>query len=90
MVKYDHGNVVLNLIESHYEFGVSARAWDHLPLYPELIEEILARGPNEDGMYDNDDELMSEEEVGKYLRNLNKLTVEARRTYQSFKTFSQS
>lgn len=67
MVKYDHGNVVINLIESLYEFGVSARAWDHLPLYPELIEEILANGPNEDGMYDIDDELMSDEEVREVL-----------------------
>jgi hypothetical protein len=67
MVKYDHGNVVINLIESLYEFGVSARAWDQLPSNPEVIEEILELGPNEDGMYDIDDELMSEEEVREVL-----------------------
>jgi hypothetical protein len=67
MVKYDHGNVVTNLIESLYEFGVSARVWDQLPSNPEVIDEILELGPNEDGMYDIDDELMSEEQVREVL-----------------------
>ncbi|MEY5027974.1 MAG: hypothetical protein RLZ63_289 [Pseudomonadota bacterium] len=67
MIKYDYGNVVINLIESLYEFGVSARAWDQLPSNPEVIEEILELGPNEDGMYDIDDELMSEEQVREVL-----------------------
>lgn len=67
MVKHDHGNVVINLIESLYEFGVSARAWDQLPSNPEVIEEILEIGPNEDGLYDIDDELMSEEKVREVL-----------------------
>ena len=66
-VQYDYAGIVTRLIDSLYEFGVSARAWDHLPLNPELIEEILEGGPNEEGLYDIDDELMSEEQVREVL-----------------------
>ena len=55
--------IVTTLMDSLYEFGVSARAWDHLPLNPELIEEILEQDPDEDGLFDIDDEMMSLEEA---------------------------
>jgi hypothetical protein len=66
-VRYDYAGIVTRLIDSLYEFGVSARAWDHLPLNPEVIEEILELGPNEEGLYDIDDDLMSEEQVREVL-----------------------
>lgn len=59
----DYAAIVENLIESLYEFGVQARAWDHLPLIPEKIQEIIASGPNSDGLYDIDDELMTLDEA---------------------------
>jgi len=62
-VQYDYAGIVTRLIDSLYEFGVSARAWDHLPLNPELIEEILEQGPDEDGQFDIDGEMMSLEEA---------------------------
>ncbi|MFM7012802.1 MAG: hypothetical protein ACKO0Z_26330 [Betaproteobacteria bacterium] len=62
-VQYDYAGIVTRLIDSLYEFGVSARAWDHLPLNPELIEEILDQGPDEEGLFDIDDELMTLEEA---------------------------
>ncbi len=62
-VQYDYAGIVTRLIDSLCEFGVSARAWDHLPLNPELIEEILAQGPDEDGLFDIDDEMMTLEEA---------------------------
>lgn len=62
-VKYDYAGIINRLIDSLYEFGVSARAWDHLPLNPELIEEILEQGPDEEGLFDIDGEMMSLEEA---------------------------
>lgn len=62
-LKFDYANVVLNLVEALYEFGISARAWDHLPLTPDQIEEILDQGPDEDGLFDIDDQMMSLEEA---------------------------
>lgn len=62
-VQYDFAGVVTTLIDSLYEFGVSARTWDHLPLNPELIEEILEQGPDEDGLFDIDGEMMTIEEA---------------------------
>lgn len=62
-VQYDYAGVVTRLIDSLYEFGISARAWDHLPLNPEIIEEILEQGPDEDGQFDIDGEMMSLEEA---------------------------
>ena len=62
-VQYDYAGIVTNLIDSLYEFGVSARTWDHLPLNPELIEEILEQGPDEAGLFDIDGEMMTLEEV---------------------------
>ena len=59
----DYAGIVENLIESLYEFGVHARAWDHLPLIPEQIEEIINAGPDSDGLYDIDDELMTLDEA---------------------------
>lgn len=62
-MKYDYANVVQNLIEALYEFGVCARNWDQLPLTPDQIEEIIDQGPDDDGMYDIDDQLMSLEDA---------------------------
>lgn len=62
-VQYDYAGIVTRLIDSLYEFGVSAREWDHLPLNPELIEEILEQGPDEEGMFDIDDEMMTLDEA---------------------------
>ena len=62
-VQYDYAGIATTLIDSLYEFGVSARAWDHLPLNPEIIEEILAQGPDEDGLFDIDNEMMTLEEA---------------------------
>lgn len=62
-VQYDYAGVVTRLIDSLYEFGISARTWDHLPLNPEIIEEILEQGPDEDGQFDIDGEMMSLEEA---------------------------
>lgn len=59
----DYAAIVENLMESLYEFGVHARAWDYLPLIPEKIQEIIASGPNSDGLYDIDDELMTLDEA---------------------------
>ena len=67
-LKYDYAQVVSSLVESLYEFGICARNWDHLPLNSELIEEILDRGPNENGLFDIDDELMPLEDVKKILK----------------------
>ena len=61
--EYDYAGVVGSLIEALYEFGVYARAWDYLPLTPDQIDEILDAGPNSDGLYDIDDELMTLEEA---------------------------
>lgn len=61
--KYDFAGVVDNMLESLYEFGCNASGWDHLPLNPDLIEEIIEAGPDSDGMYNIDDELMSLDEV---------------------------
>lgn len=62
-VQHDYAGIVTRLIDSLYEFGVSARAWDHLPLNPELIEEVLEQGPDEEGLFDIDDEMMTLEEA---------------------------
>lgn len=58
-LQYDYAGIVPSLIESLYEFGVCARAWDYLPLNPEIIEQILNKGPDKDGMFDIDGEMMS-------------------------------
>ena len=62
-IQYDYANVVLSLVDALYEFGTCARNWDHLPLTPDQIEEIIDQGPNDEGMYDIDDEMMSLEEA---------------------------
>jgi len=67
-LKYDYAQVVSSLVESLYEFGICARNWDHLPLNPELIDQIIDSGPDENGLFDIDDELMSLEDVKKILK----------------------
>lgn len=62
-IKYDYSGIVSDLIEALYEFGMDARAYDHLPLNIHEIEEILDDGPDDDGMFDIDDELLTLEEV---------------------------
>jgi len=58
-VQYDYAGVVSRFIDSLYEFGVTARTWDNLPLNPEQIEEILDQGPDGDGQFDIDGEMMA-------------------------------
>ena len=62
-LKYDYAGVVTSLLEALYEFGISARNYDYLPLAPDQIEEIIDQGPDDKGMYDIDDRLMSLEEA---------------------------
>jgi hypothetical protein len=62
-VQYDYAGVVCRFIDSLYEFGVTARTWDNLPLIPEQIEEILDQGPDGNGQFDIDGEMMSLEEA---------------------------
>lgn len=61
--KYDYARVVPSLLESLYEFGCNARGWDHLPLNPELIQDIIDAGPDADGMYLVDGDLLSLDEL---------------------------
>lgn len=72
-VQYDYAGIVTRLIDSLYEFGLFAYSWDHLPLNPELIEEILEQGPNEDGLYDIDDEMMSLDEARNVISEFEKV-----------------
>lgn len=67
-LKYDYARVVSSLVESLYEFGICARNWDHLPLNPELIDQIIDSGPDENGLFDIDDELMSLDDVKNILK----------------------
>jgi len=62
-IKYDYANIVLTLVEALYQFGTCARNWDYLPLIPDQIEEIIDQGPDDEGMYDIDDQRMSLEEA---------------------------
>lgn len=62
-IKYDYANVVIDLVDALYEFGTCARNWDHLPLTPDQIEEIINQGPDPHGMYEIDDQMMSLEEA---------------------------
>ena len=50
-------------MEGLYEFGSSARNWDYLPLTPDQIKKIIAKEPDDDGMYDIDGDLMSREDA---------------------------
>jgi hypothetical protein len=61
--KYDYARVISSLLEALYEFGCNARGWDYLPQNPELIQNIIDAGPNADGMYLVDDDLMSLDEI---------------------------
>ena len=72
-LKYDYSGVVGDLIESLYEFGIYARAFDHLPLNPDVIEEVLDDGPDDAGMYDIDDEHLTLEEVQALLAKFEKI-----------------
>ena len=62
-LKYDYAGVVTSLLEALYEFGISARNYDQLPLTTDQIEEIIDLGPDDAGMYDIDDQLMSLDEA---------------------------
>jgi hypothetical protein len=62
-LQYDYTGVVSSLLEALYEFGIAARSYDSLPSTPDQIEEIIAQGPDNEGMYDIDDQLMSLEEA---------------------------
>ncbi len=62
-IKYDYANVVLDLVDALFEFGTCARNWDHLPLTSDQIDEIIDQGPNDEDMYDIDDQMMTLEEA---------------------------
>ena len=65
--KYDYASVIPSLLESLYEFGCNARGWDHLPLNPELIQDIIDAGPDTDGMYQVNGDLLSLDEVSELM-----------------------
>jgi hypothetical protein len=86
-LKYDYSGVVGDLIESLYEFGIWARAFDHLPLNPDLIEDIIEEGPNSDSLYEINGELMTLEEAQAVLANFEEadyLGLEHLQTLQEF------
>jgi hypothetical protein len=58
-VKYDFANIVLELLTALLEFGSFTRNLDYLPLTQDLILEIIENGPDENGMYDIDGEMMT-------------------------------
>jgi len=62
-VKYDFANIVLELLTALLEFGSFARNRDYLPLSQEQILEIIENGPDENGMYDIDSEMMTLDEA---------------------------
>lgn len=72
-LQYDYAGIVSSLIESLFEFGLCARAWDHLPLTPDQIEEILDQGPHEDGLYDIDDTMMSHDDARNVIAEFEKV-----------------
>lgn len=61
--KYDYARVIPSLLESLYEFGCNARAWDHLPLNSELIQDIIDAGPDATGGYLVDEDSLSLDEI---------------------------
>lgn len=62
--QYDYGRVLEYLVEALDCFGRAACDWDHLPLNPDLIHEILSSPPSEpDGMYEVDGEYMDRSEL---------------------------
>lgn len=67
--KYDYARVIPSLLESLYEFGCNARGWDQLPLNPELIQDIIDAGPDADGMYQVDEDLLSLDEAKAILQD---------------------
>jgi hypothetical protein len=62
-IRYDYSDIVTSQIEALYVFGQCARNYDQLPLTPDQIEEIIQQGPDGEGMYDIDDQLMSLDEA---------------------------
>jgi hypothetical protein len=72
-IKFDYANVVMNLVDSLYEFGNCARNRDYLPLMPDHIEEIIDRGPDEENLYDIDGTLMTLEEAREIIAEFEQL-----------------
>lgn len=72
-LKYDYAQVVSSLVESLYEFGICARDWDHLPLNPELLKQIIDSGPDENGLFNIDDEMMPLEDVKNILQEFSEV-----------------
>ena len=85
-LKYDYSGIVGDLIESLYEFGIWARAFDHLPLNPDLIEDILEEGPNSDGLYEINGELMTIQEAQSVLADFEEADNLGREHLQTLQT----
>ena len=69
---YDRAGIVEVILEALYLFGECAYNWDHLPLTPDQIEEVIDAGPNSDGLYDVDDELMTLDEARAVIKEFEK------------------
>jgi hypothetical protein len=67
--KNDYARVIPSLLESLYEFGCNARGWDHLPLNPELIQDIIDAGPDAYGTYLVNGDLLSLDEVNELMED---------------------
>ena len=86
-LQYDYAGIVPSLIESLYEFGICARAWDHLPLTPDQIEEILDRGPDEDGLFDIDDEMMSLDDARSIIAEFEEVDEDGKKNLSTIQEF---
>ena len=67
--KYDYAGLIPSILESLYEFGCNARAWDSLPLNPELIQNILNSEPLTDGMYAVNGDFLTLDELNEILQD---------------------
>ncbi len=86
-LQYDYAGIVPSLIESLYEFGICARTWDHLPLTPDQIEEILDQGPDGDGLFDIDDEMMSLDDARSIIAEFEEVDEDGRKNLSTIQEF---
>jgi len=86
-LQYDYAGIVPLLIESLYEFGICARAWDHLPLTPDQIEEILDQGPDGDGLFDIDDEMMSLDDARSIIAEFEEVDEDGKKNLSTIQEF---
>ena len=84
---FDYTGVVSSLLEALYEFGIAARSYDSLPSTPDQIEEIITLGPDDEGMYDIDDQLMSLEEARAVIAELEDVDEWGKENLSTLKTY---